>query len=401
VLDGVIARPRTVLAIALALAAIGWIADAGARVVSDIQKLMPQSLPALQDLNTLQRTTGVSGEIDVTVKARDLADPKVVNWMTRYQQSLLSRYHYSPKRGCGEATLCPALSLPDLFRGSGDSARPALSRQQIEGVLDAVPPYFSQAVISRRRDTAALAFGIKLMPLDKQQQVIDQMRSMLHTPPGVTARLAGLPVEAAQANADVSSWWRRVLLGVGALVLVGLVLFGLRPRSRQAVVPLVPIALATGWAGLLSFWSDDTPLGIVLGRPVALNPMSVTLGALVIALSTEFSVLLAVRYWSERERGLGVRAALLRTYQSTGRAVTASAVTALAGFAVLVISDIRMLRDFGLVTVVDLAVSLVGVLVVLPAVLTLVEQVDLATLPREALERARGVLPRRRRATAA
>ena len=402
VLDFVIARPRTVLACALALAVIGWIADAGTRVVSDIQKLMPQSLPALQDLNTLQRSTGVSGEIDVTVKARDLADPKVVNWMTSYQQGLLRHYGYSTKRGCGEATLCPALSLPDLFRGSGDSKSPqALTKQQIEGVLDAVPPYFSQAVIARDRHTAALAFGIKLMPLDKQQQVVDTMRSRLHPPAGVTAQLAGLPVEAAQANADVSSWWRRLLLGVGALVLVGLVLFAVRRRVKNAVIPLVPIALATGWAGLLSWWSDDTPLGLLLGRPVELNPMSVTLGALVIALSTEFSVLLSARYRSERDSGLGVRAALLRTYASTGRAVTASAVTALAGFAVLVISDIRMLRDFGLVTVVDLAVSLLGVLVVLPAVLALAEETDVADLGREAAARLRRVLPRRRRATAA
>ena len=402
VLDFVIARPRTVLACALALAVIGWIADAGTRVVSDIQKLMPQSLPALQDLNTLQRSTGVSGEIDVTVKARDLADPKVVNWMTSYQQGLLRHYGYSTKRGCGEATLCPALSLPDLFRGSGDSSSPqALTKQQIEGVLDAVPPYFSQAVIARDHHTAALAFGIKLMPLDKQQQVVDTMRSRLHPPAGVRAQLAGLPVEAAQANADVSSWWRRLVLGVGALVLVGLVLFAVRRRVKDAVIPLVPIALATGWAGLLSWWSDDTPLGILLGRPVALNPMSVTLGALVIALSTEFSVLLSARYRSERDSGLGVRAALQRTYASTGRAVTASAVTALAGFAVLVISDIRMLRDFGLVTVVDLAVSLLGVLIVLPAVLALAEQTDVADLGREAAARLRRVLPRRRRATAA
>jgi len=402
VLDFVIARPRTVLACALALAVIGWIADAGTRVVSDIQKLMPQSLPALQDLNTLQRSTGVSGEIDVTVKARDLADPKVVNWMTSYQQGLLRHYGYSTKRGCGEATLCPALSLPDLFRGSGDSKSPqALTKQQIEGVLDAVPPYFSQAVIARDRHTAALAFGIKLMPLDKQQQVVDTMRSRLHPPAGVTAQLAGLPVEAAQANADVSSWWRRLLLGVGALVLVGLVLFAVRRRVKNAVIPLVPIALATGWAGLLSWWSDDTPLGLLLGRPVELNPMSVTLGALVIALSTEFSVLLSARYRTERDSGLGVRAALLRTYASTGRAVTASAVTALAGFAVLVISDIRMLRDFGLVTVVDLAVSLLGVLVVLPAVLALAEETDVSDLGREAAARLRRVLPRRRRATAA
>jgi predicted RND superfamily exporter protein len=54
--------------------------------------------------------------------------------------------------------------------------------------------------------------------------------------------------------------------------------------------------------------------------------------------------------------------------------VLASGVTAIAGFAVLVASDIRMLRDFGFVTVVDLSVSLAGVLVVLPAVLLLAER---------------------------
>ena len=57
--------------------------------------------------------------------------------------------------------------------------------------------------------------------------------------------------------------------------------------------------------------------------------------------------------------------------------------TAIAGFAVLALSDVAMLRDFGLVTVVDLTVSLLGVLAVLPAVLVLAER-------RAALRRARG-----------
>ena len=52
--------------------------------------------------------------------------------------------------------------------------------------------------------------------------------------------------------------------------------------------------------------------------------------------------------------------ALRRTYARTGAAVAASGVTAIAGFAVLIVSDVRMLRDFGLVTVVDLAVALAG-----------------------------------------
>jgi hypothetical protein len=49
--------------------------------------------------------------------------------------------------------------------------------------------------------------------------------------------------------------------------------------------------------------------------------------------------------------------------------VLASGITAIAGFGVLIASNITMLRDFGFVTLIDLTVSLGGVLLVLPAVL--------------------------------
>jgi hypothetical protein len=54
--------------------------------------------------------------------------------------------------------------------------------------------------------------------------------------------------------------------------------------------------------------------------------------------------------------------------------VLASGATAIAGFAALIASDIRMLRDFGIVTVVDLSVALVGVMIVLPAALIWAEE---------------------------
>ena len=76
---------------------------------------------------------------------------------------------------------------------------------------------------------------------------------------------------------------------------------------------------------------------------VPLNPMSATLGALVIAISTEFAVLLTARYREERAAGLEPRDALRRTYRSTGAAVLASGATAIAGFAVLALSDVQML----------------------------------------------------------
>ena len=114
---------------------------------------------------------------------------------------------------------------------------------------------------------------------------------------------------------------------------------------------------------------------------VPLNPMSVTLGALVIAISTEFSVLLSERHRQERLAGYDTVEALRRSYRRTGAAVAASGVTAIAGFGVLVLSDIRMLRDFGLVTLIDLSVSLVGVLVALPAALVIAERAEPAARP--------------------
>ena len=134
-------------------------------------------------------------------------------------------------------------------------------------------------------------------------------------------------------------------------------------RADRALVPLVPIALATGWSALVLF-----------ALRIPLNPMSATLGALVIAISTEFAVLLAARFREERAAGCDPGEALRRTYGSTGAAVAASGVTAIAGFAVLAASEVRMLQEFGIVCVVDLSLSLLGVLAVLPAVLVLAER---------------------------
>lgn len=352
-------RPGRVLAAGLVLAFAGWVLDTQHEVVSDIQSLVPADLPAVRDVVDLQETTSVAGEIDVIVEADDLTRPEVVGWMRDYQTRLLKRYGYSSATGCGDAEICPALSLPDLFR----SPQAAADQERIRGLLDAVPAYFSQAVITEDRRTASLAFGIKLMSLERQKEVIDVMRDELDPPDGVTARLAGLPVLAAEANAALSAPLRRFGTLLAGLAAVALALLLVYRRWDRAWVPLVPIAMATGWSSLVLF---------VLGIP--LNPMSAVLGALVIAISTEFTVLLTARFREERAAGLEVADALRRTYASTGAAVLASGATAIAGFAVLAFSDIQMLKDFGFVTVVNLSVSLVGVMAVLPAVLVVADR---------------------------
>jgi hydrophobe/amphiphile efflux-3 (HAE3) family protein len=354
-------RPRNVLIASLALAALGWAADTQIDVGSDVRKLVPQDMPALRDINTLEKVTGVSGEVDVVVRGADLTEPGVIGWMSRFQQRVLTKHGFQSGDTCQQTKdppeICPALSLTDLFRSAPGSSTDART------LLAAVPPYFSQAVISRDRRTANLAFGIHLQGLDTQKRIVDDIRRELNPPAGVSADVAGLPVLAADSNEKLSSGWRRALTLLAGLSAVFLVLLAIRRRVEHALVPLIPIAFATGWSALILF---------VIGIP--LNPLSATLGALVIAISTEFSVLLSARYREERELGESPVDAIDYAYGSTGAAVLASGATAIAGFAALIASNIEMLRQFGIATVVDLTVSLLGVMVVLPAALIWAEE---------------------------
>ena len=366
-----IAAPGRVLAVALVLAVTGWIAGTRTEVVSDIRELVPGSLPALEDVDVLEEETGVSGEVSVVVDAPDLTDPRLIEWMAEYKQRVLEAHGFSGEfPSCDEADLCPGLSLPDIF-GSGD-----LTRGQVRALLEIAPPYFLGALASPDGERGAggevpgithVRLKIPVMPLDEQKELIDDLRAQIDPPgtesdppPGVEATVAGLPALAADANSQLSGsrYW---LTLVGLLAVAGALLAIYRSAGR-ALVPLIPIVLATGWSAL-----------VIEAMDIPLNPMSATLGALVIAIATEFSVLLAARYHEERAAGRSVGEALRTTYTRTGAAVLASGTTAIAGFAVLIATDIRMLRDFGLVTVVDLAVALLGVLLVLPAALVWAE----------------------------
>jgi uncharacterized protein len=363
--------PLLPLAAGAVLAAVGWAASTQIGTVSDIRELAPQSIGAVRDLDHLQETTGVSGELDVSVEAPDLTDPATLRWMGEFKERVLTSNGFSgPKPSCSEAEVCPGPALSDFVERAGDD----LTRRQVRTTLAALPAYDLRHVAEVDPETglpagrALLSFGIRAQSLEEQQELIERVEGEVGEPgtpggppAGVEVRLAGLPVIGAAAASDLSS--SRYWLTLAGLLGVALVLLAVYRSCSRALVPLVPIVLATGWAALL-LWLTGIPL----------NPMSAALGALTIAIATEFSVILSARFHEERRAGRDVAEALRGAYARTGAAVLASGITATAGFAVLIVSDVRMLRDFGLVTVIDLSVALLGVMIALPAVLAWTEE---------------------------
>jgi len=359
-------HPLRVLGVGLAFAAVGWGVGTQIETVSDIRALAPQNLAAVEDLNELQEATGVSGQLDVSVEAPDLTDPATLEWMAAFKQRVLRANGFSGENpSCLDADVCPGPALSDFVARGGEK----LTRAGIAETLAALSPYALRQVAPVDPDGGALgkqallSFGIRAQSLEDQQALIDRVRAEIGEPgspdgppAGVEVQLAGLPVIAAESATDLAA--SRYWLTLAGLLAVALVLLAVYRSPVRALVPLVPTVLASGWASLV-LWLTGIPL----------NPMSAALGALTIAIATEFGVILAGRYHEERSGEGGAEGALRRAYGRTGTAVLASGATAIAGFAVLVASDVQMLRDFGFVTVIDLAVALAGVMVVLPAAL--------------------------------
>ena len=359
------AYPVAVLAVGVGLAVMGWAAGTRVDTVTDIRELAPQNVKAVEGLNELQDTSGVSGELDVSITAPDLTDPETVEWMAGFKKRVLEANGFGGENpSCLDAEICPGPALSDFVVRGGETP----TAERIDATLSALSPYALRQVAPIDPKTgevgnkALISFGIRAQSLEDQQKLVDRVRGAIGDPPeGVDVQLAGLSVIAAESASDLSS--SRYWLTLAGIALVGLALLLIYRSWRRAFVPLVPTVLATGWASLL-LW--------IIGIP--LNPMSAALGALTIAIATEFGVLLSGRFHEERRGGAGTEEALRRAYSRTGAAVLASGVTAIAGFAVLIASDVQMLRDFGLVTVVDLAAALTGVLLVLPATLLLLER---------------------------
>jgi predicted RND superfamily exporter protein len=177
----------------------------------------------------------------------------------------------------------------------------------------------------------------------------------LAPPPGVRVTPAGLGVVGIELVKGMEA--NRQTLTLAALGLVALWLL-VRGRFRiRALLPLVPVAVAVG-VSTFAIWA----LGFEF------TPLTTVAAPLVIAVATEFTVLLEARYREERHRGCSPLDACLRLPR-IGRAFVASGLTLVGGFAVMAASPMTLLRDFGMVVSIDVIVALLSALVIMPPLL--------------------------------
>jgi predicted RND superfamily exporter protein len=232
-----------------------------------------------------------------------------------------------------------------IITNEGDQAHPVLSppgllgflgaaptQEQLTAAVRLLPDYLTRAVFRDNGQVALLSYGVRLDDLQQVHQLIDTITRQLPTAPaGYRVEITGLPAVAVRGYDLVST--DRYLASSAGVLAAGLVLLcGLRRRRRDALRAILAAVLATG-VELLALRLTGT----------ALNPVTVALGSLTAAVGCEFTVLMAE---SVRTRDISLR-----------RAIALATLTSGVGYAVLGVSRLAVMREFGALLAVSVALS--------------------------------------------
>lgn len=351
----------TVVAVALVIAVAGFEAQRDAPVESDPEKFVASDSPVLRDLHRLRDIAGTSADIGVMVEADEVLRADVLRWMAAYEQRQLERHPDELLQSSSVASLTAQIT--------GSTPTP----EDVRAVLAAAPDGISRTFLDPDGTRAQMLFSAGHLTMDEQAALLAAMERDVDAPPGVRVAASGLTVLGIETARGLEHG--RTQTTVAALVAVFAWLLVAFRSLRRALMALLPVVTAVGAASLVI-----DLLGVTVSALGALS------AALVIAVATEFSVLILERYDEERRRGRPPDAAVAAASLSIGRAFTASGLTIAGGFAALALSGFPMVSNFGVVVAVNILVAMLCALVILPP---LMRAAEAAPSPQARSERAR------------
>jgi hydrophobe/amphiphile efflux-3 (HAE3) family protein len=340
-------RPPAVVGAALVIAVAGLAVNPRIPVETDPEKLVAADSPVLRDLDRLRQVAGSSGDAGFMVETDDVMRPDVLAWMADFERRQLAAH---------PTELVSANSIASITaQVTGSTPTPG----DVRAAMAAAPPGIRDTFLDTRTGRAQMLFAAGHLALDQLDVLYRSMSADARAtaPSGVRVVPSGLALIGIETVNAYTDGREPMTLAALAAVFVWLLL-ALR-RVRTALLALLPVATAVGAASLAVHVA-----GLQFSLLAALS------SPLVIAVCTEFSVLIIERAREEvRRGGVTPAQAVTNAAASIGRAFAVSGLTIAAAFAVVGTSGFPLLASFGMVVAVDVAAAMLCALVILPPVL--------------------------------
>ena len=336
----------------------GILVEGKLKLQTDPIQWVNQDSQVIKNIHALEKGTGSANELGVFVQGKDVFNNGSVAYVDDFTTQQLRDNH--AKLTTANSVVANISDLVNDVQGS-NHINPLGS--DVTAAYAAAQPDLQKSFANPQHTALNIIFRTgtpdgKGIPLSAQAEVVKSMKvaladsykhGLITTPSGLAVVGVGL-LQNLEAN--------RVLLTYLSIAFVAAFL-ALRLRSLvRSLLSLVPVLIAVGAASLVEYALD-----------LKLSPLTAVGGPLVVAVCTEFTSLILLRFVEERGKGHSPKEAVNMTASRTGRAFIVSGLTAISGVAVIATSSMPLLRDFGIVVGMNVAVALLSALVFLPPML--------------------------------
>jgi hydrophobe/amphiphile efflux-3 (HAE3) family protein len=354
-----IAPVLVILSIAIFIG--GLVVEGQLELQTDPIQWVDQSSRSIKDFRFVEEQTGSSSELSFFIETAPdavFAQP-TVDFVAEFARGLLDRYGSEIPEGKISPELLTATSVVTTVDAAitvpgGATVNPRGS--DVEAAYRLAPRDIQISTVNPEAGAQNLIFRYGDRTLDERKTTVDDIRESAAPPEGVYATPSGLAIVGVALLKNLEA--NRILLTYVAIAFVGIFL-AIRLKSVvRSLLSLVPVGIAVGASSIIA-WALN----------LKLSPMTAVGGPLIVAVCTEFTSLILLRYLEERRRGLWPRQAIDVAASRTGRAFIVSALTAISGVLVISLSSLPLLRGFGLIVGMNVAVALLSALVILPPML--------------------------------
>jgi len=352
----VVKHPLIIIPVAIAFTVAGLVADPHIETETDEMNMISQETTVVKNLREVESVVGGLESLNLLVEANDVTDPQIIDWVLQLQDRITVE-----NSGVVSGTNSYASAMMQLVNVMNLSA-PQTSEES-KDILQGLPIQLRANLVTEDYTAANIIVTIGKIngPQVRDLETILNEYASEH-PEGVTVTVTGWPIMMRILGDGLSGGRvEMTLIGI-ALIFVGL-LFLFRFNVLKVFMAILPVALIIGWSSGVMWLAD-----------IKYTPATAAMGALIIGIGTEFTILLMMRYYEERAKGENPIEAMKTAITRIGRAIIASGLTVIGGFgALLIAQNFPVLRSFGLITMIDVLFALISTLVVLPALIVWID----------------------------
>ncbi|MDD5095091.1 MAG: hydrophobe/amphiphile efflux-3 (HAE3) family transporter [Dehalococcoidia bacterium] len=346
-----------IIIIGVILTGLGWAVEGKIKTTATATDFVGSDVQVTKDFKHMVDLAGGASASMSLIEVPDATDPQVLQWMVDRKKYAMDTY----SRADGKGTVNSQTSIADLIMNFSGGKLPATA-EQAKAIVNMIPEPLKKNFITPDFTKANIATGLQTYDQESYYIARDEVTDIFSPstpPPGATQYIAWtgtISMSTTVADDLADSRDKMTFWGIGLCLIALLVMFKL--NWKRVITAALPIGLILGWSNGLTWLMD-----------IKVNPVMATMTALILGIGTEFTILLLMRYYEERDKGANPVKSMSIAMTKIGRAIIISGLMVVIGFGSMIFAfDFPIIADFGKVTLIDMVLCIISTLVVLPAI---------------------------------